>query len=1303
MSGALASNAGDRYHFIYAARRMIDMLYPRNDLKMIVMENVAQEDIDLGNGSESFLGVDLTEYYGGDSSDNADKIIIVQVKYSPTHPNNTWTLNRLLKKKTISGKEKPASSVLRKLTDAFNAFYDKFKERTSEKIQIKLLSNQSLNSRDNDILDKIISMILNKTNKEGSKILKKMQGNQKRYLDKLKDTTKLSGIRLASFIKSWDLNGFGQALLSEVEAQLYYSGSQIHSDFENYFGTLISFIQEHAIPNRKTFITKEKILALLRMREEDFFPCPTPELIIDNLIITKEAHKVEKKIQSMDKGFLLIHGFNGTGKSTLLEQLKINFEYFNQIIKYDCFNDGYGTSPGLERFPYDKFFTQIINEIDSIYHTNIISTRKLEYDHILARFRESLEKAALLANEKGKKLIIAIDAMDDAKFAQKQAYFKKNSFIELLWEIELPENCIFLITARTQNIIDLELRCKHEEIEISGFSEDETKIFLHKCLKLEDATLQNYIFEKTKGNPRNLTILIEKFKLETPDNLFDFFEKEARNTIFDFYDKELNKIFKDKNSKAFLGAILESRGLITTNILCDILNYSPKNIEILKKKLYFGINFSENGEIKWKNKDFFDFSIKFTNDIIDDVREKLASYCIENFDQNSYSNLNLSHHLFRSERYEELLSFWLNDNRIQKYIEQTQPFKEKVLLDLQYTLQASIEVDNLVLFLKLLILTIDIFEGNNIFNRVMELNPIIAIQCNYLDNLLNNLYKDKYSTLNIPIYFKIAAALSRSEDVLLAKQLFQLGLNIIERYNTQYPDYPYNYIENDCVRSIAIYKANIEGLAFALQWIKSINPEPRTYEYFKSIIKYWVLNRDVAILETIDEVDINEYQEMICYFTLLSFGNEKLEKKEILNIFQRIINLERREESFLLREIQDLIPIVCENLIQKKLIKEVKILLDFWIDLDLYDPVLYTINEYFLKKKAFEEILNIKSFNPKEIKLNNLQEIKTPNYIYGKEEKLKKITSQLYPSLLLKIRSFYDLPEEETIIIINKLLERWPEEGLSNRPLYDSFHYFALNIFEVIISLSNYYGDLVNKILERSHGLNKKIRFWSFNKLCEILLNDNRYYGIIEQHVIKWRKELNSLNTFARENFIDILSLYHIATKINKELANKIFFDSRIIANDIILNEYGITYCLYITGKNAIKENEITNHQVIKLLSIIENYKEVMKSTNVRINYLNLIYLISIINLEYSFELIKKLEKTKLYVPFEELYYIFKGILKAEKIPASYLFSLSNFVESHEVCNKIFFKIISNIKSVKDKYLNEYFKIIKNKTPRWEK
>lgn len=56
---ARASNAGDRYHLVYVARRALEMLHPSSDLKVVALENVAPEDQNVRRDARTFLAVDV--------------------------------------------------------------------------------------------------------------------------------------------------------------------------------------------------------------------------------------------------------------------------------------------------------------------------------------------------------------------------------------------------------------------------------------------------------------------------------------------------------------------------------------------------------------------------------------------------------------------------------------------------------------------------------------------------------------------------------------------------------------------------------------------------------------------------------------------------------------------------------------------------------------------------------------------------------------------------------------------------------------------------------------------------------------------------------------------------------------------------------------------------------------------------------------------------------------------------------------------------------------------------------------------
>lgn len=73
--GAIESNAGDDYHILWACRRALRLLEPDSGLSLANVEGVSRDDETAAADPYAFLGVDLTEYYGGSSIANATRLV----------------------------------------------------------------------------------------------------------------------------------------------------------------------------------------------------------------------------------------------------------------------------------------------------------------------------------------------------------------------------------------------------------------------------------------------------------------------------------------------------------------------------------------------------------------------------------------------------------------------------------------------------------------------------------------------------------------------------------------------------------------------------------------------------------------------------------------------------------------------------------------------------------------------------------------------------------------------------------------------------------------------------------------------------------------------------------------------------------------------------------------------------------------------------------------------------------------------------------------------------------------------------
>ncbi|MCT7963022.1 DUF4297 domain-containing protein [Laspinema sp. D1] len=208
--GARESNAGDEFHILWAARRAVQLLNPRSGLQRVVMEGVSQEDTSkIEEGL--LLGVDLSEYYGGDKFETADRIEVSQLKYSTKHPDKKWTASRLCASKSTNRN----NSVIQRLANIYTGFLKDYKrEDILKKLSIRLVSNQPVADDLSDFLQSVQSVLSSQFATESVQV-----GRLKNSLESesdvaiLKEIQRKAGLKsteFTDFLRIFDLNHCGQ-------------------------------------------------------------------------------------------------------------------------------------------------------------------------------------------------------------------------------------------------------------------------------------------------------------------------------------------------------------------------------------------------------------------------------------------------------------------------------------------------------------------------------------------------------------------------------------------------------------------------------------------------------------------------------------------------------------------------------------------------------------------------------------------------------------------------------------------------------------------------------------------------------------------------------------------------------------------------------------------------------------------------------------------------------------------------------------------------------------------------------------
>lgn len=77
-AGAIASNAGDDFHLIWACKKLLEILKPSSDLTAITVEGPTWADSVFISEEEALYSIDLAEYYGGASFEEANCVVFSQ-------------------------------------------------------------------------------------------------------------------------------------------------------------------------------------------------------------------------------------------------------------------------------------------------------------------------------------------------------------------------------------------------------------------------------------------------------------------------------------------------------------------------------------------------------------------------------------------------------------------------------------------------------------------------------------------------------------------------------------------------------------------------------------------------------------------------------------------------------------------------------------------------------------------------------------------------------------------------------------------------------------------------------------------------------------------------------------------------------------------------------------------------------------------------------------------------------------------------------------------------------------------------
>lgn len=460
------SRAGDVFHYRWAARRCLRLIYPNSNIAYICIEGSSEIE------KEGEYVIDVSEYSLEDTGNK--KIDYYQLKHTTVQGNEPFTLSDL--------------------KDTFIGFAARYVQHKSEgKRNVKDISFTIITNR----------KFANSFKKNLLTITKKgiVDPVFKRTIESYTNLSEEDLELFCSKLYLEDSEGNYTIQKDELRIELtqLIAGSIENAQIEN----LVALVQEKVLPDSNGRINREDVLKRFGITSEnELYPAPAKWDEITNIIERKQHSILYNKIANSSYP-VIVHAAGGIGKSVFCRQLIESLPEESIGIAYDCFGAGSYRNRSESRHKHRDALVQIVNELASrgLCDPLIVQNTTLDED-IMRKFLlridtsvQSLKKVTDTAQ-----LFILIDAADNAEMAAIE--YNQSCFAHELIRENIPTGCKLVMLCRTERIHLLQPQSFITQLELEPFSEEETLVNIKKRFPEANEKDGTEFYRLTSGNPR---------------------------------------------------------------------------------------------------------------------------------------------------------------------------------------------------------------------------------------------------------------------------------------------------------------------------------------------------------------------------------------------------------------------------------------------------------------------------------------------------------------------------------------------------------------------------------------------------------------------------------------------------------------------------------------------------------------------------------------------------------------------------------------------------------------------------------
>lgn len=557
--GAIASNAGDEFHILWAAREMLCLLDRHGDVTAVKVEGPPQDEVHAQIG-EHGQAADVTLIR---ETANGRAYRYLQLKHSASDAAANWTWSRFLKNRAAT---KPHSSVLGKLAGLMKA--------VAFEGDFAIVSNQPLSTTVASDVSRLIGKESCHTEEDA------------KLISKLMLALGLTRGELLTFLKAWDLSTFSTSSRLCMEgAFIQKLAGMYDSDARDDATLLQKRVATLMLPEGRNDppVTRELLATWLGVGNETLlYPAPSRIKSANPYLRRHVMDALGTKLAGPMTRPLRVHSGGGCGKTSLLCDLKSVLPHGSEVLIYDCYGGGLFLASDQRRHRAEQAFTQMGNELAARFRTPFVLRRRGSAD-IFEAFRNRVAMAAGLLRERnpGTRLVLCFDAVDNA--CKGALHWNERCFIDELSQASgWPENVRIVVSCRTVRLEEVGNSKLYEDFEVEPLDLEEVRKLVALCQPNWSTDLASSFQNLTGGNPRRIVYAIEGLPSDGAARAIERLMPKAEgiNPLFEQRVAEAGKHLGDVEKVwGLLDALARLPRPVSGKILADLVGVATGDID----------------------------------------------------------------------------------------------------------------------------------------------------------------------------------------------------------------------------------------------------------------------------------------------------------------------------------------------------------------------------------------------------------------------------------------------------------------------------------------------------------------------------------------------------------------------------------------------------------------------------------------------------------------------------------------------------------------------------------------------------